>query len=126
MKATIFSLFIAILIISGAFYIVGKSEVPSTAANVTIEDGKQVIDLRVKGGYSPKITQAKANIPTTLKLKTNNTFDCSASVVIPDLNYQTFLPSSGATKVELPPQAPGTTLRGLCSMGMFGFTVHFN
>jgi Cu+-exporting ATPase len=126
MKATFFSLILAIILVAGAFFWAGRGAVNNPAANVVVVDGKQVIDLTVKGGYSPRVTEAKANLPTILKMTTNSTFDCSASVSIPSLNYHNHLPSSGETFVELPPQTPGSEIRGLCSMGMYGFTIRFN
>lgn len=93
--------------------------------NVSLEDGKQIITLNAKGGYSPNISKAKAGIPTLLKMETKNTMDCSLSLVIPDLKYRNFLPSSGTTEIEIPPQPTGKTIQGLCSMGMYGFKIIF-
>lgn len=95
-------------------------------SNVSIVDSKQVIQIDAKGGYAPRNTVAKANIPTTLNLKTNGTFDCSSAVSIPSLGYRTNLPPSGVTPIEIPPQPAGTTLKGVCAMGMYNFAVNFN
>lgn len=92
----------------------------------TAEDGKQIITITAKGGYFPRTTNAKANTETTLLIKTQSTFDCSSSLVIPSLNYKKLLPRSGGTAIDLPPQKPGTSIRGLCSMGMFSFVLNFN
>lgn len=103
--------------------------VPSSkqiSKNITIEDGKQVITIDAKGGYTPRKTDANANTPTLLKIKTSSTFDCSSALVIPSLNYRKNLPPSGETVIEVPPQKPGTNIRGLCSMGMFSFNIMFN
>lgn len=98
----------------------------SVQANVSIVDGKQVIQIDAKGGYTPRTTIAKANTPTVLNLKTNGTFDCSSSISIPSLGYSTNLPPSGTTSVEIPPQLAGTTINGVCTMGMYHFAVNFN
>ncbi len=95
-------------------------------SNVSIADGKQVIQINAKGGYAPRNTTAKANMPTTLNLKTNGTFDCSSSVSIPRLGYRTSLPPTGVTPIEIPPQPAGTTIKGVCAMGMYNFAVNFN
>lgn len=100
--------------------------VASGQSNVSIVDGKQVIQIEAKGGYAPRNTVAKANMVTTLNLKTNGTFDCSSGVSIPSLGYRTSLPPSGITPVEIPPQPAGTTLKGTCAMGMYNFAVNFN
>jgi plastocyanin domain-containing protein len=97
-----------------------------TTSNVTINYDTQTVVITAKGGYSPRNTSARANTPTTLKIQTNSTFDCSSALVIPSLNYRKNLPPSGETTIEIPPQKSGTTIRGLCSMGMFSFNLKFN
>ncbi len=92
----------------------------------TLEDGKQMITIDAKGGYSPQNTNAKANIPTLLQIKTKFTMDCSSSLVIPSLKFRKVLPVSGGTIIEVPPQPAGTSIRGLCSMGMYSFNLNFN
>ena len=91
----------------------------------TIIDGKQVIDISAKGGYSPRKVIAKAGVPTILRIKTNGTFDCSASLVIPKLSYQKFLQPSGTEDIIIPADKAQGTLQGLCSMGMYNFQVVF-
>jgi len=94
-------------------------------ANVSNVGESQVIEISAKGGYSPRETAAKAGTPTILKIKTSGTFDCSSALTIPKLGYQTNLPPSGETVVDVPPQKAGSTLTGLCSMGMYSFTIRF-
>ncbi len=94
--------------------------------NVITGDNKQTITIKAKGGYEPRNTTAKADTATTLKIQTNGTFDCSSSLVIPSLKYRKNLPPTGETTVEIQPQKSGTSIRGLCSMGMFNFTLNFN
>ncbi|MCX6734767.1 MAG: cupredoxin domain-containing protein [Candidatus Peregrinibacteria bacterium] len=106
----------------------GKSGLPSMSGggnNVRIENGVQIVEISAKGGYSPRVSYAKAGVPTTLRMNTNGTFDCSASVVIPSLNYQESLPMSGTKDIPLPAQAAGKTIQGFCSMGMYSFEVDF-
>lgn len=94
--------------------------------NVTVVDGIQTIDITAKGGYQPRITEAKANVPTTINVTTNGTFDCSAALTFPSLKKRAFLPATGETKVALDPQPAGSSLKGICAMGMYSFTVNFN
>lgn len=96
------------------------------SSNVTVVDGKQIITITAKGGYSPRITNAKADMPTVLKLDTRGTFDCSSAVTIPSLSYRANLPPSGQTSIDIPPQKDGTVMKGLCSMGMYNFQIRFN
>jgi len=98
---------------------------PTVKRDAVSTDGKQVIEIAVKGGYSPKVVTAKAGVPTVLRFVTDNTFDCSSSLSIPAINYRNNLPRTGTTDVDVPAQAAGTKLQGACSMGMYGFTVDF-
>lgn len=93
--------------------------------NVTTDNGKQIVEVAAKGGYSPRVTTAKAGTPTILRIKTSSTFDCSSSLRIPSLGYSKNLPATGTTDIEIPAQAAGSTLKALCSMGMYNFSVEF-
>ena len=130
MKTTVISILAAVLLIGGAFFFAnssGRSSTPEAQVNnVSIVEGKQIVDIGVKGGYSPKISTAKAEMPTTLRLKTNGTFDCSSAITIPALSYTSHLTPSGTTEVEVPPQKAGTSLQGVCAMGMYNFKINFN
>ena len=92
--------------------------------NVSIVDGKQIIKITAKGGYTPDKSIAKAGIPTVLRFNTNGTFDCSSSVRIPSMNIFKMLPQSGATDIDLGSQKTGT-LDGSCGMGMYPFEIEF-
>ena len=94
--------------------------------NVSIVDNKQIVSINAKGGYSPKISSAKAGLPTIIRVATKGTFDCSIALRIPALNYRKNLGMTGTTDIEVPPQKPGSTIQGLCGMGMYSFKVVFN
>lgn len=135
MKINYIAIVIAIALVGGALFYAGArgpggsqqvTDDANTANNVSIVDGKQVITITAKGGYSPRITNAKAGIPTVIKMDTRGTFDCSSALVIPDIGYRKNLPPSGETIVELPPQEIGTSMRGLCAMGMYNFSINFD
>ncbi|PJC49283.1 hypothetical protein CO033_02240, partial [Candidatus Nomurabacteria bacterium CG_4_9_14_0_2_um_filter_32_10] len=122
MKTTIISIFIVVILIGGTIFLTrGNSNLSNDINNVNIVDGKQVIEINAKGGYSPRITTAKAGIPTVIKMKTNGSFDCSSALVIPSLDYRNNLPLSGETLIDVPAQKAGTKLQGLCAMGMYNF-----
>lgn len=93
--------------------------------NVSTDNGKQIIEVSAKGGYTPRVSTAKADTPTILRIKTSSTFDCSSALRIPSLGYSKNLPPSGTTDIEIPAQAAGSTLKALCSMGMYNFSVEF-
>lgn len=96
-----------------------------TASNVEVRDGIQYVTINARGGYSPKLSSAQANIPTKLVVKTNGTYDCSASLVIRSIGYQKILPQTGEEIIDVGTPKAGT-LQGLCSMGMYNFAVQFN
>lgn len=131
MKTILSIILIAVIVISGLIFFSEKSlnsknSGTETANNVSMVEGKQIITINAKGGYLPKVSAAKAEVPTVLKIDTKGTFDCSTSLRIPSLGYFKNLPPSGETLIDVPPQKTGTSLKGICSMGMYSFSVNFN
>lgn len=94
--------------------------------SVEIKDGIQYVTIDAKGGYSPQITEAKGGIPTKLIMKTNGTYDCSASLVIRSVGFQKILPQTGETEIDLGTPRSGEPLRGVCGMGMYSFQINFS
>ena len=88
-------------------------------------NGTQVIDLLAKNGYSPNLIAAKAGMPTTLRVKTDGTYDCSASLTVPQLGYRKFLQPTGSEDIAISAQQAHGTLNGVCSMGMKSFKIMF-
>lgn len=99
--------------------------IPSPRATPALTSNIQAVDITAKGGYSPAVSTLRSGVPGVLRIHTSGTFDCSAVLVIPQLNYRTRLPMTGVTEVDIPPQSAGSTLTGLCGMGMYSFTIHF-
>ncbi|MDP3729141.1 MAG: cupredoxin domain-containing protein [bacterium] len=127
MKATTLSILIAGLLIGGSLLLVIPDEASENGSvdNVSIVDGKQIIEIGAKGGYVPRNSVAKAGIPTVLRFDTKGTFDCSSSVRIPSMNISKNLPPSGMTDIDVGNPKTGT-LQGTCGMGMYNFKVQFN
>lgn len=98
---------------------------PSSPSNVSVVDGKQIITITAKGGYSPRTTKAKAGMPTVINMKTQGTFDCSIALSIPSVGYQNNLPPTGETMIDIPTQEKGSVIKGTCSMGMYNFAIQF-
>lgn len=121
----LFSLSFLVIVVGFVLTRSNDSTVDVDLQNVSIVDGVQIVEITAKGGYAPRQSLAQANLPTVLRVKTEGTFDCSSALVIPDLDYRTSLPPSGTTDIEVPAQAPGSVLQGLCSMGMYSFQVRF-
>jgi plastocyanin domain-containing protein len=129
MKAGIISIIIAVSLIGGVLVLTKNKN--STSANqitnvnnVSVVNGKQIIEINAKGGYQPRKSVAKAGMPTILRFNTSGTFDCSSSVRIPSLNISKFLPQSGTTDIDIGTQKVAA-LQGTCGMGMYPFEVDF-
>lgn len=131
------SIIIAGIILVGAWYFVSSDSKATTNSpvktttntpvqNTEIRDGIQYVTISAQGGYSPKMSVAKAGIPTKLIIKTNGTYDCSSSLAIKSLNYRNMLPSTGETIIDAGVVTAGKTLQGVCGMGMYSFAVNFN
>jgi plastocyanin domain-containing protein len=93
--------------------------------NVEIRDGVQYITIHAKGGYSPRVSSAQADVPTKLVVKTNGTYDCSTALVIPSIGYRKMLSQTGEEVIDVGVSQKGTSLQGTCSMGMYNFEVNF-
>jgi len=132
MKSITTSIIVAIVLIGGTFLfsrnggVNGGRDVISNvpANNVSVVDGKQIIEISAKGGYQPRKSTAKLGIPTVLRFNTNGTFDCSSVVRIPSMNISKILPQSGATDIDLGSPMAGL-LKGSCGMGMYPFEIDF-
>jgi plastocyanin domain-containing protein len=119
----------AVIIIGGAIFLLngrngGTPAQQENIQNVSIIDGKQIIEIKAKGGYTPRISTAKAGMPTILRFDTNGTFDCSASVRIPSMSISELLPNSGSKDIDLGSPKAGT-IQGSCGMGMYPFQINF-
>ena len=129
MKGTVISVIVAVVLIGGTFMLTkGNSQTQADTQvatnNVTVVDGKQIIEISTKGGYQPRKSIAKAGIPTIIRFDTNGTFDCSSSVRIPSMNISKVLPQTGSTDIDVGTQKIAT-LQGTCGMGMYPFEIEF-
>lgn len=131
------SIIIAVIIIGATWYYTSydpvspsdltQNKVSNTLVeNSVIKDGVQYITIIARGGYSPKLSTAKEGIITKLIIKTNGTYDCSASLVIRSLSYRGMLPSTGETVIDVGTPNKGDVLQGTCGMGMYNFSIGFN
>lgn len=141
-KQTIISIIIAIVTILIALMIVSKKDdsentlnfnrisddffqgFDTSNSNVKIVDGKQIIEIRARGGYYPRKTVAKANIPTIIRYITKGTYDCSASIYLPSKKINRILPQSGETDIDIGSPEMGK-FSGTCGMGMYSFEINF-
>jgi len=79
-----------------------------------------------ENGYSPQTLHLPANQDLTIEWVTRNTQTCARSVVIPDLFYQTILPTTGRVEFDIPAQEKGAIIRYTCSMGMYPSQLVFD
>lgn len=92
---------------------------PGQAAVTVYATGVQRIVIEVRdSSYSPSRVQAKAGVPTSLTLRTNGTQGCTRGFVVPAANFETELPETGDTVLELGELAAGR-ISYTCSMGMY-------
>lgn len=114
------------LVIAIGIIFIGKGKPNSEPAqNVEIKNGIQYITINAQGGYFPRTSSAKAGIPTKLIMKTNGTYDCSASLVIHSIGFQKMLPQNEETEIDLGIKKVGETTQGICGMGMYNFSINF-
>ena len=128
MRQTAISIIIAVALIGGSLYLTGNStggEAGDRMENVRMEDGTQIILVSAGNGYSPRLTLAKADTPTILRMETAGAFSCASALTIPKLGVRKNLPLTGTTDIDIPPQKAGSTLQGLCAMGMYNFSIRF-
>ena len=124
MKGVVIASIVAAVLIGGALVISKNAGSEVSENNVSIENGKQIIEITARGGYYPQVSKAKSGVPTILRIRTSGTFDCSSSVRIPELGITKILPNSGSTDIDIGTPKQGS-LSGSCGMGMFPFQINF-
>jgi len=130
-KNTIISIIISLAIVGGTLYFVFDESASSESVggeipqsqNVEIRDGIQYVTVMARGGYSPRTSVVQPDIPTKLIVKKSGTYDCSASLVIREVGFQKILQPTGEEVIDLGTLKKGDEMQGICSMGMFNFTV---
>ena len=131
MKTSFFALGIVAIFVGGIFLLSNNGSgtagtgTGASANNVSIVGNQQIVEITAKGGYLPRMSVAKAGIPTIIRFNTTGTFDCSSAVRIPSMGISRNLPQSGVTDIDIGTRQV-STLKGSCSMGMYPFEVVFN
>ena len=104
---------IGLLLIAGvAWFFFGERE--KTTAQVV--EGKQVVRVAVKGGYSPDTLVVKRGRPVRIEFDRQETSGCSDTVVFSDFGISRPLPAFKTTAVEFTPD----------KAGQFSFTCGMN
>lgn len=126
MKLTTVSIIIAFVLIGGVL-VLGKNKNQNEYVfenNVSVVDGKQIIEIKANNGYHPEKSLAKAGIPTIIRFNGSGTFDCSSFVRIPEKNISQNLSQTGTTDIDLGVPSVGV-MNGFCGMGMYPFEIEF-
>ncbi|HLP86413.1 MAG TPA: cupredoxin domain-containing protein [Candidatus Paceibacterota bacterium] len=132
-KTALTIIIIGFFVALGIFFLGGSNNNNTTGGNmaqeqvqnVEIKDGVQYITVNAKGGYSPRVSNAKAGIPTKLIVRTKDTYDCSLALSVKQANFQKVLSKTGEEVIDLGTPQSGTPIRGVCGMGMYNFVINF-
>ena len=128
-KDILISLLFSVALIGGTLYLISNKPAPPTTQdtkqiqNVEVKDGVQYVTVYADGGYSPRVSEVQGGIPTKLIIKTNNTYDCSAALVIRSVGFQKILPPTGEEIIDLGILKSDQKIQGVCSMGMYSFQI---
>ncbi len=95
---------------------------PRAATQAQVEGGRQVVDVTVKGGYSPSLIRVEAGTPVRLRFHRQENSDCTSRVVFPDLRKSASLEAFGTTTFDLEVAEPGE-YSWACGMNMLHGTL---
>ena len=95
---------------------------PRRAAQAQVEGGRQVVDIVVKGGYSPSLIRVEAGTPVRLRFDRQENSDCTSRVVFPDPRKSASLQAFGTTTLDLDIAEPGE-YSWACGMNMLHGTL---
>lgn len=130
-KNTIISITASVALILMTLYFISDKSIFTDgevvqSQNVEVRDGVQYVTITAKGGYSPRVTKIKGGLPTMLVVKTDGTYDCSASLVIRSMDFQKILQPTGEEIIDLGTPKSGEKVQGVCGMGMYNFVINFS
>ena len=114
--AVVVSAILAIAVLGWYFF------APRRAVNAALSDGVQRVQVTVRGGYSPNVVQVRQGVPVEMEFDRQESGDCSARVVFPDLQLSAALPAHQRTTVRFTPQQSGSFLFA-CGMNMIQGTL---
>ena len=95
---------------------------PRRAVNAALSGGVQRVQVTVRGGYSPNVVQVREGVSVEMEFDRQESGDCSARVVFPDLQVSAALPAHQRTTVRFTPQQSGSFLFA-CGMNMIQGTL---
>ncbi|MFG1708648.1 heavy metal translocating P-type ATPase [Nonomuraea sp. M3C6] len=80
---------------------------PRKARLAEVRDGRQEIEITVKGGYSPDLIRVRQGVPLRIVFDRRESGECTSQVVFPDFGVSKALPAFGKAAVELVPDRSG-------------------
>jgi len=92
-------------------------------ARATVTGGVQVVDITIRGGYSPEVVRVVPGVPVRLVFDRQEDSGCSERLLVPDLGVDVALPAFEATSVALPAMGEGGAHEFTCGMGMLRGTL---
>ncbi|WNB86989.1 heavy metal translocating P-type ATPase [Cellulomonas sp. ATA003] len=90
---------------------------PKRAHQAEMDEGVQVVRVKVQGGYSPDVVEVARGVPVRMEFDRQEAGDCTSRVVMPDFKVNQVLPAWETTIVEFTPQAAGV-FEFACGMNM--------
>lgn len=105
-----------VLIALITWWFFGKHQVETEEA--TMEQEKQIVNIKVDGGYSPEQVIVKKGIPTELRFTKIDGSSCLDHVVFPDFGINQALPQDETTSVTVNTDQAGEYVWA-CGMNMF-------
>ncbi|CAI9411549.1 heavy metal translocating P-type ATPase [Aestuariimicrobium sp. T2.26MG-19.2B] len=90
---------------------------PRRSRTAHVTDGVQVIEVTVKGGYSPDVVRVRPGMPVRLLFNRQEAGECTSHVVIPDVGVNMALPAYATTALEFTPAHAGR-IDFACGMNM--------
>lgn len=105
-----------VLIALITWWFFGKHQVETEEA--TMEQEKQIVNIRVDGGYSPEQVIVKKGMPTELRFTKIDGSSCLDHVVFPDFGINQALPQDETTSVTVNTDQAGE-YAWACGMNMF-------
>lgn len=94
----------------------GKHDVAKVDAKVN--DDRQIVDVEVKGGYSPEVVVLKKGIPATLNFTRKDSSSCLDRVVFSDFGINQALPQNQQQAINVDTSNAGE-FQWACGMDMF-------
>ncbi|MDN5758559.1 MAG: heavy metal translocating P-type ATPase, partial [Tomitella sp.] len=88
-----------------------------------MDDGVQVAELTIRGGYHPEPVRLVPGVPTRLRITRSEDGACSERFVIPDLGVELAVPAFSTAEVDLPALTSGQRHEVTCGMGMLHGTL---